>query len=438
MPKKLGMKGRIVHRIVMKRSDHCLQVWRSGWYRMWQWAPELLTRWRVPRPGHWPKDNPFGGQLFSTPQEFRASHLTGQRIARVLEAAAEKGATQATLRLISKVGSYMYLCATSTEKKNFPIVNTAFNSLDLSQCGETKSTKPVNIMTPEEQKAAYARNWTPEDDLSLVEFEQGLVGFHDLNTLGNRATEDLNRVKKSTDHRFDLRPGFVSWSTGLVGGRAKLQGHAKGKREWRNWRICMCPNGKHISPDPNMEFDEHGNPVEPLPEDLCTTCPVVAGQILMNLQPDEDFRIWRKWSKDGEFGKNNEGNVVLMAHHFLVQQGVMTWYSPFCRNSGRKALALLCTEVHAVHHEGVHVYGDNADIWRKYYMPSLPDTDYTGRDQATDYLCATALLRKFRTYFGKDAPAPVLPADLDPTAQALLILAEQTGCYKKVFDVYNT
>jgi len=423
----------------MKRGNDIVKSWRCGWYRMWDFAPELLRRWGVPRPGAWPKDNVFKGALWCFPQEWRKVGLSGERLARVLERAWEKKATVSTLAEIQKACSFMYLTKTGTASSNFEEVHSMWKSLDFNLCKETTSCKPTRIISPQQQKAAYDRQWQPTDDVCLVYFCQGVVASHDWCTKGNRSSEDLDRVRFSTEHHWDLTPGQVCWTTSFVGGRAKLHGRKRGTRQWKNWRICMCPNGVHHSPGEELLIGKDGNPFGPLDEKYCTTCPVFAGELLASLQPDNDFRIWKKWSfYSGGFGKQNNADVILIARNFYHNQGVMSWETPFDRHSGRKALALWCSQLNIRYREGIHVYGDLQCIWRDHYQPNLKQSDYEGREQALDYQCATAALRRFRTFLGRDPPPAPMPANVSVTDQALLVLSQSVGAYDRVRAVYES
>ena len=172
----------------------------------------------------------------------------------------------------------------------------------------------------------------------------------DWNVIGNRATTDLNKIKKSRSHHWDLDNGC--WSTEYLGGRSKL--HGQKSRSWRAWRLCMCPNGQHRSPRADLLIGEDGNPIGDV-VGHCTTCPVAAGEFLARLQAANDFGVYKKWNRRG-FGVQNEADVVNIAKKWLVNQRVMTWQNPFCRNSGRKALAAWCDLLDVPYYEGVHIY----------------------------------------------------------------------------------
>ena len=235
-------------------------------------------------------------------------------------------------------------------------------------------------------------------------------------------------------HHFDLEQQY--WTTGFVDGRSKLHLHKSGTRPWNAWMLCMCPNGKHVSPPPDFEytFDTDGNPRE-LPEGLCTTCPLFAGQLLRSLQK-EPFRWYKKWTKKG-FQKENIGSVVMIAMRWFVEQGVMTWEHRYDTNSGRKALALWCVETGAPYVETVHIMGDTEDVWRTNYQPGLPASGHTIREQSQDPLLATAALKRFRSFCGRDPPPEPLPEGMTADQRHMQLISEHLGIGRKTIQLYK-
>ena len=258
--------------------------------------------------------------------------------------------------------------------------------------------------------------------------------MHDWGTLGNRPKKDLDKVKCSEIHHW----GPDWWATEFVGGRSKL---ADGKtRVWRNWRLCLCPNEEHHAPGNDIQIGPDGNPTTPLDRKYCTTCPVFCGQLLRKLQDEEDlpFRIWRHWRPQTfGFGQHNHPNIVTLARQWLVNQGEMVWDTPFCPHGGRKALAAWCELLNVHYWEGVHVYGDLEDVWRKYYQPGLPmSNNYNHRDQSLDPQIAAAALKKFRRFLGRERPPEPLPAHVPRGERALLLMSRALGLYDDVLRLY--
>ena len=70
-------------------------------------------------------------------------------------------------------------------------------------------------------------------------------------------------MKNSRTHKFNSREGWC-W-TDFVNGRSKLRGAKKNSRPWKQWSICWCKGGKHVSPTLKAKWniDETGNPMNP-------------------------------------------------------------------------------------------------------------------------------------------------------------------------------
>ena len=243
-PPKMGMKGRMVKRLLLQRTHHCLKVYKNGWQQMWNWAPELLTRWKIKRPGQYDKDNIMGGELWGTPSEYRNNHpLSGPRCARVLEHAHSKRVPYDTLRQMRKTCSYIYMLHEGVGEENFAVVNSMMKSLDKRQCGEKrKQLVPTKIMNPEQLRDSLLKEWRgPDSGMCLVNFLQGGLGNWHWNVLGARKGCDLTKLKNSEDHFFDEQRRF--FTTAYVDGRSKLPLHKNGTRPWNAWHLCMCPGG---------------------------------------------------------------------------------------------------------------------------------------------------------------------------------------------------
>ena len=433
-PRRMGMKGRMVYRTLKAKGSSALQTYRSGFRRMWDFARDHLTKWKIPEPGSWDKKNLFRGTMWSSSTEYRKRPLSGTRCARVLELCWERGITVDNLKVVKKCMSCIYLLATGIPSSNFPQVTAMFKTLDLKRCGAKKrSTLPTKILAPVQLKNAFTREWNPDGNLSLVEFCQGVLAAWDWAVLGNRPNEDLHKIKISRLHHWDL-PNKC-WSTSYVGGRSKLHGNKRGTRPWRAWRICLCPDNEHVSPPADMAIANDGDPVEALPEAICTTCPLFAGELLKSLQPEGELGIYKRWNLEG-FGVNNHANIVDLARNWLVEQNVMSWAAPFCTNSGRKTLGAWCQLVDARYAESVHIHGDLEDTWINHYQPLLEATGSKTRVQAVDFVVATSALTKLQRYFERHAPLAPLPQGLSKDSRVLMMLARHVGMYSEARDVY--
>ena len=429
------MKGRMVYRMTKMKSKHTLKVYKAGWYQMWKRAGNLLKSWKIPEPGSWDKYNQMGGRMWATPAEYRRNPLSGNRCALVLEHAYDNKVPLDTLKQMRKTCSFLYHLKTGISGKNFPIVDAMMECLDPRGCGPKKcSLTPTKIISPEQLRTAFTKEWTPESVMSLVNFCIGVLAAWDWCVLGARSGCDLGKIKDSEDHHFDV--ANKAWSTSYVGGRSKLPLHKSGTRAWRAWRKCICPNNEHVSPPEDFEytFDADGNPLE-FPDGLCTTCPLFAGQLLKSLQEDH-FRCYKKWTKK-RFQKENHGTPVMVAMRWFVHQGVMTWENPFHTNSGRKSLALWCQEVGADYLESVHVSGDLEDVWRKSYQPLLPPCGVEIREQSLDVQVATAALARLRGFFGRDPAPEPLPEGLTARDKTLLLISDRLGIREQSLALYK-
>ena len=429
------MRGRMTYRLNKMKSKSTLQMYRSGFRRMWDYAPDRLSKWKIPRPGSW-RFNQMGGVMWASPAEYRRNPLSGKRCALVLEIAHERECSKDNLKLMRKTCSFLFQLDTGTSGENFPDVNAMMKTLDMKQCGSpSKSLLPSRIISPGQLKEVFTKEWEPGCGMSLIRFLQGGLATWDWSVLGARSKADLEKVKQSEDHSFD--PEHKCWSTGYLGGRSKLAMQKAGTRPWRAWAICLCPGNLHQPPPEDVEytFDADGNPSVEL--NLCTTCPLFAGQLLRRLMPT-NFRRYRKWTKEGRFGTSDHGDIVKLSMEWLVHQGVMDPAHPFDSNSGRKAHAHLCQEVDARYHESMHVHGDLEDVFRTHYQPGLPPSGgYKVREQSLDPQVATAALVKFRGFFGRDPVPEPLPPGLTPDSKVLLMLAQNAGLMTKALEVYR-
>ena len=426
------MLGRMVWRVFEKRKGACFQAWRSGWSLFFEYGQDHLTRWQVPKPGSWSKTNVFKGHMPGTPAEYRKVPLTGKRCARILELAWERGITLPNLKVMRKTMSLLYLLETGVEKSNYSKVNAMFKSLNLKKCGAKKSNLPTKIVSSAQLKTAYTKEWTPESGMSLVDFCQGDVANWDWNVLGNRPKEDLGKIKESRTHVFDGQGKW--WASQYPGGRSKLGDNKD--REWWAWRLCLCPGGVHVPPPESLEIDAEGNPKGPLPEDVCTTCPVFCGQLLKSLQSEGDFGVYKTWNQKSGFGVQNNYDIVNLARVWLAEQGVMDWATPFDSHGGRKSLGAWCQHLEVQYFESIHIHGDLYDTWRKHYQPLLPPTTYTDREQSKNPEIALAALRKLRRYFGRNPPRAPPPPGLTKDSQVLLMMAGKYGLYNEARDIY--
>ena len=423
-----------------RRNKLTLKGYVAGWYAMWKWAPSLLRGWGIKPPRTYDRRNIFGGVLWGTPAEYRNNHpLSGQRCARVLERAFEKKVPLGQLLQMRKTCSLIYMLHSGEGGKNFPVVDSMVRCLgpDERNCGpKVRSLVPTKIMSPDQLKESLTKEWRGADSgMSLVDFLEGATANYHWNVLGARSGVDLDKIKCSETHYFDEQKRF--FTTAYVDGRSKLPLHKNGTRPWNAWHLCMCPGAVHVSPPEGFEytFDAAGNPHE-LPANVCTTCPVFAGEVISRLQEASGtFRHYKKWTLK-RFQKQNHGNIVALARRWLVYQGVMTAEDPFCSNSGRKCLAGWTNHVGAGYAQSVHISGDTEDVWRENYALNLEPCGYKVRQQSTDYLIATAALRKLRKFLGREAPPEPLPPGMTRGERHMQMISECFGIGQETRQLY--
>ena len=442
---KMGCKARMVARYMAMQSPATRQMNRSGFKAMNRFAGVMLRRWGIPEPGGFDKNNPHGGVMWGSPQEFRKFPLSGHQLALVLEAAGEGGASESTVILIKKTCSYLHLLKTGIPTQNFTLVSGMYKTLNPKAFKPpSQSLVPDHVPTWEQMVQAQTTPYNPNGSLSFIEHEQGFLGFWDGWVCGNRPNCDLDKIKQDESQYFDMSRQL--WSTGLKGGRSKLHLGAAGTRPWRVYRPCMCPENKHISPPEGFEFsfDRYGNTDEDI-SGLCTNCPLFVGELFMRMQP-EPFLCYRKYltsnrakKQRSQWSARSIADIPAMVVKWFINQGTCTEENPFSRNSGRRAMAGIMSKTKCPYQEQVHLHGDGEKVWRNSYQPDLPPSGgYTIREQSTCPVIATAALRRFRTLCGRDAPPPPPPPGLDPNGQVLLMLSDNLGFGTQARAIYES
>lgn len=200
-----------------------------------------------------------------------------------------------------------------------------------------------------------------------------------------------------------MRPAPQGWAfTAYTGGRNKLAGKKKGKRDWKAYFICTCPKGKHVPVPDGWEFcmGPNGNPRA----DVCfpSECPLNARQIKMRLSPDRSrWNLFSKWTKTTRAYVSNHGDPADLARKFMVLQGAGPAEGlVYCHNAGRMALAGWLDDLRVPYHESVQLTGDLWDVWKK-YQPSLLASDFAEREQDPVPRIACAALRRMVHSMGR-------------------------------------
>ncbi len=437
-PKGAGLKARTIHRFVTEiQSESARSQARKGFNAMWRFAPSLLRKWKVPKVGEFEKTNIHGGRLWGSYTEWHKKPLTARRIALIFEKCAlNMECSDCVLKQISKTMSYLYLLQTGIPRSNWPsLPGLKITLAKRKKIEQQQTVKPSKVPTGHQLAYAFTREWRENDEgWSLLRFICAVVCAWDSHVLGFRPKIDLAKIKKSSDHWF----GENCWSTALCDGRSKLPLEKSGTRPWNAFRVCLCPNGRHVPPDPGLcfQFDDSGNL-----ENTCkytTTCPVFCGELLKQFQEAdgcEDFYPYRKPLLDKKrlkkgrslLGTSNISNIEKEAIAWLLFQGV----EPVSSNSGRKCLAAWLSITKCPYHESVQIHGDLESVWRANYQPDLPPDGFKGREQSRSLVVLTAALRRFQNLCGRSPPPE--PPPMTKTDQILKLICNNMG-WKNAFE----
>ena len=371
-------------------------VYREGVRLMWEAAPRAMTDAHIKPMGHYDLLNHNGGRIWGWPNE---CNMTDTKAKSILLKCIQSGKlTMNELKCVRKSLSYAYELVHKESGLNWPCIPRVWKSIDMDLLHEPKKPlMPQVIPTPKQLKRAFTKQWTPDHSMSLVKNSCGTVAAFDSLILGGRngKTGDIMRIKKSRTHGFDLKRGFM-W-TEMEGGRCKLP---PGEfREWKAYRVCLCPGGKHVSPprDFYKTIDRQGNPQGPVTWHTC--CPIACIQFKWQWKAARN-RVYAKCSKTGRCGKQQDDDIMRLAIDWMVAQGQCPENERYCHNSGRKATGAWMSKLQIPYEEGHQIHQDHPDTWRRKYQPDLPRTDYETRTQSEDPKICCAALRTLSNWFG--------------------------------------
>ena len=302
--------------------------------------------------------------------------------------------------VVRKAFAYAFELSGGTPGGNFPAVKEIWKLVQSSQCADRKhKVLPDRIPTMTQLKKAFTTEWKPKGKTTLVAHMLGCVAAYDWGCFGMRSNEDMSRVKKSRNHHADWERGWQA--TEFQGGRAKLHGVKKGSRPWRVWTVCFCPGKKHQRPSKRfyVSIQRTGNPRGKV--NFCTTCPLACLEVLFAKQPSSQKRRYPKWLDSGRFGEKNVNDVAAMAIQWFIDQGAISEAQRFCRNAGRKSLAVWTGHLNVPYEESFQIHGDLWNVWSKNYEKDVQKSGFRTRTQTTTPLIATKALRKLANYFGR-------------------------------------
>ena len=388
-----------------------MDAYRAGYNKMWDCAAPYMRRKGFKRPGEFRTDNQHGGNLWATRKECQMTDRTAGEI--IEKVYLSRKATESQLKQVRHSLSYSYYLQTGIGGDNWPEVKSQWRSFALRTLPETKrKLKPVRIPTPLNLKAGLLKQWTMDCGLSLAMFIVGLLATWHFHVFGLRPNVDIKKVKGSKEHDLNLNEGYGK--TKMVNGRSKLHLSKRGTREWWVYVVCTCKGKKHkVIPKRELFMNKDGNPRRK--PTWNTTCPLSAMQFLKHHQGTSDWRPYPKWTKRGNYGTSNVGDVPLFANKWLQAQGQHAdeEKGKFDRNSGRKSLARWLEELSIPYADSVPIHGDLEDVWRGSYQDRLHKSSYRCREQPTDPDAATKALRLFARWLHQDGnPEPSLKEKL--------------------------
>ena len=240
--------------------------------------------------------------------------------------------------------------------------------------------------------------------MEYLEWCTALLLTHDLAVCGLRQTVDVDKIRDSKKHTFAPSHGWMS--TELQGGRSKLEKH-KGVRQWKIYRVCLCPGGKHKRPPPGWKsrLDARGTPKGPVP--WCTTCPLNAFEVTRGFLPRGDKRTYPSWNASGCFHATHQvGNNSRQKffQRFVNSQKANPDNLVFDSNGGRKALAKWCKEFDVPYEHSFEIHGDHYSTWKRYYQHRLKCSDMERRTQSPDPDDCCMALQAFARGIGRGPP----------------------------------
>jgi len=319
--------------------------------------------------------------------------------------------TYAQMRQVRRSLSYSYYLREGVCSDNWPEVKAQWHSFDMTTLPGPKARRmPTDIPTPHNLKAAATKPWTPASEWSLTWFSTGVIANYDSNWYGLRPNVDIRKVKFAEEHFVNVNEGY-GW-TEMFEGRAKLPLQKRKTRPWKVFRVCLCPNGKHVPVPDDIVVDKDGNPFEK--PTWHTYCPIAAMEFIRNVQQRDDWQIYPKWfNRAGRYGKgkgSNIADVAKFANEWLNLQGVKADEGRhFSRNCGRKSLARWLDHLDIPYTESMPIHGDNEDVWVDHYQDNLATTKYRVRKQSHDPDICCKALRKFARWCRSDDGAPAKP-----------------------------
>ena len=388
-----------------------MNAYRAGYNTMWKYAGPYMRRKGFKQPGEFRKDNQHGGRLWASRKECQMTNrAAGEILERVYESSK---VSERQLNQVRHSLSYSYYLKTGEGGSNWPEVGAQMRSFNIASLPKTRSLLPTRIPTPQNVKDAFNKQWTTDHELSLADFETGVIASWDFHVFGLRPNVDVDKVKKSFEHFINENEEYCT--TAMVNGRSKLHLSKRGTRPWQVYRVCTC-KGEHRSPSSHqMRVNKEGSP-RSNPR-WNTTCPINAMRFIEYHHKTSDYKVYTKWNANGSYGVQNHGDVPSLANRWLQTQ---TGQTPFDHHCGRKVLARWLQHLKIPYMQGLPIHGDLEQVWRVSYQDKLDRSNYRVREQPTDPDVATQALRRLVQWFHEDgAPKPSLRSQLQTILRSL-------------------
>lgn len=355
------------------KSKKTMELYRYGYKLMWQTAPEEMKKHSMGPLNSFHKRNGHNGLMYGWKRE---CNMTDNKAKRILRACYKKEVLSLDqLKAVRKSLAYSWQLMGKDDgvNINWPSVARTWKGVTGVQCPKdpTKSTLPLVIPTPQQLKKAFTTRWSPGSPMSFAKTVLARRGAHFGFLLGCRSQEDMKRLKNSRTHVINYNEGYMS--TEFLGGRCKLAGEKKGNRPWWGWANCWCKNGKHKRPSPRLRYclNKEGNPRNgeaPFDE----RCPLAGFEFSCMFEEDKsEHRLFPNIVKStGTYGSTNTGDVIGLAIDWLTETSGSELR--FSTNSGRKALAALCTQCDIPYDWSFEQHGDLPDVWEESYREDQP------------------------------------------------------------------
>lgn len=428
LPRRAGFKTGVAFDKTALKSNLTLTKYRTGYRFAWSIAKcrRYMKSIGLKAPGSYSKTNHHGGEMFGLPREFK---MTGLQAGKLLRHCFKSGkATKCQLKDVRKMLAYAWQLQTGGSNDSKVTNWTEVNQQWAAQADEgykppTKCLTATVGPTTDNLKTAFTTPFDPSKGMSYPEWCVGLLLSFDAHVFGARSVVDLEKIKKSKRHEISTAGGWM-W-TKMVGGRAKLE-KRKGIRQWKAFRICLCPNGKHSDVPSTFRVDRNHTP-----ENLhwCSTCPLNAFKVVRYYLEGNDKRSYPRWcppckEHKGRYSKDNYSSAAMkqQIQRWLNLQGANPDDLKFDTNCGRKSLGKLCSLMHIPYHESFEMHGDLFKTWKRHYQRNLQrDPFFRRRTQSQDIEECTAALWKIARAFGRGKTLEQDPQSLSLTDRLLVL-----------------